>query len=135
MDSLTTTSPATSPAECAQLNNPLLPPKNIIIHLVDVFFDAVQPQFRLLHRPSFVGRLGSGLLLSDKHSVLLLNAMFALSARYSNDPRVELFDLSLLHGSGYNETLDQRTAGRGNGGNEEKDLPVEPVSCFKRRLQ
>jgi hypothetical protein len=107
MDSLTTTSPATSPAECAQLNNPLLPPKNIIIHLVDVFFDAVQPQFRLLHRPSFVGRLGSGLLLSDKHSVLLLNAMFALSARYSNDPRVELFDLSLLHGSGYNETLDQ----------------------------
>lgn len=77
----------------------MLPPYGIIVHLVEVFFESVQPQFHLLHRPCFLQRLHSRALMAEKHSALLLNAMFALASRYTDDPRVHAFDLSLLDDS------------------------------------
>jgi hypothetical protein len=81
---------STSPVE------PMLPQYSIIVHLVEVFFETVQPQFHLLHRPCFLERLHNGSLIAEEHSSLLLNAMFALASRYTDDPRVHAFDLSLL---------------------------------------
>ena len=74
----------------------LLPPRDVINILVDVFFVAVQPQFRLLHRPSLNQQIQDPSYLLNGDSILLLNAIFALSARYSDDIRVELFDMSLI---------------------------------------
>jgi hypothetical protein len=75
------------------LSGLLLPPRELIEHLVDVFFVAVQPQFRLLHRPSLTQELQDPSYLLRGGTTLLLNAVFALSARYSDDMHVELFDI------------------------------------------
>jgi hypothetical protein len=93
-----------SPAQSSR-SNLLLPPREVINHLVDVFFVAVQPQFRLLHRPSLTQQLQDPAYLSGDGSILLLNAIFALSARYSDDVQVELFDMSLLQASDRNASL------------------------------
>ncbi|RDL40547.1 uncharacterized protein BP5553_00526 [Venustampulla echinocandica] len=76
--------------------SPSLPSREIINHLVDVFFDVVHPQFRLLHRPTLTEQLHDPSYLATKEAAFLLNAIFALTARYLGDIRVELFDLSLL---------------------------------------
>jgi hypothetical protein len=88
-----------TPLQYPAQNSPsglLLPPTELIEHLVDVFFVAVQPQFRLLHRPSLTQQLQDSSYLLRGGTTLLLNAVFALSARYSDDMRVELFDTSLI---------------------------------------
>ncbi|SPO06597.1 uncharacterized protein DNG_09287 [Cephalotrichum gorgonifer] len=74
---------------------PVLPPQNLINHLVDVYFDFLHPQIRLLHRPTFVPWVQSRAFVSDRDSTLLLSAIFALAARYSDQPEVDLFDRSL----------------------------------------
>ncbi|QYS93350.1 Fungal_trans domain-containing protein [Trichoderma simmonsii] len=73
-----------------------LPSKTLIIHLLDVFFDYVHPQIRLLHQPSFVSRVESGSYALDEQATLILSSMFALAARYSDQPEVDLFDRMLL---------------------------------------
>jgi hypothetical protein len=83
----------------------LLPPQEITVHLVEVYFESVQPQFRLLHRPSFLQRLHSGSLERERYSSLVLNAIFALATKYTDDPRVYLFDGSLMGGPPYGGSL------------------------------
>ncbi|KAK4080542.1 transcriptional regulator family: Fungal Specific TF [Trichoderma harzianum] len=73
-----------------------LPSKTLIIHLLDVFFDYVHPQIRLLHQPSFVSRVESGSYALDEQATLILSSMFALAARYSDHPEIDLFDRMLL---------------------------------------
>jgi hypothetical protein len=87
-----------SPAQPSR-SDLLLPPREVIDHLVEVFFVAVQPQFRLLHRPTLSQQLHDPAYLSSDGSILLLNAIFALSARYSDDVQVEIFDMSLVQAS------------------------------------
>ena len=79
----------------SSLIDPVLPPQELINHLVDIYFDFVHPQLRLLHRPSFLPWIRSGAFVSDRDSTLLLSAMFALATRYSDQPEVDLFDRSL----------------------------------------
>lgn len=74
--------------------SPPFPPLDIIVHLVEVYFESVQPEFPLLHRPSLLKSLYSGSLATERHSPLLLNAVFALAAKFTDDPRVHSFDLS-----------------------------------------
>ncbi|PNP49572.1 hypothetical protein THARTR1_09894 [Trichoderma harzianum] len=74
----------------------LLPPKALVVHLLDVFFDYVHPQIRLIHQPSFMARVETGSYESDGHARLMLLGMFSLAARYSDHPEVELFDRKLL---------------------------------------
>lgn len=85
----------TNPPPCL---DSILPPHEIIVHLVEVYFESVQPQFHLLHRPTFLYQLHCGSLMTEEYSCILLNAMFALASRYTDDPRVHAFDLSLNGG-------------------------------------
>ncbi|KAL6807494.1 fungal-specific transcription factor domain-containing protein [Trichoderma sp. SZMC 28013] len=73
-----------------------LPSKELILHLLNVFFDHVHPQIRLLHQPSFVSRVESGSYALDEQATLILSSMFSLAARYSDHPEVDLFDRMLL---------------------------------------
>ncbi|KAJ9217475.1 transcriptional regulator family: Fungal Specific TF [Paecilomyces variotii] len=77
----------------------MLPQYDVIVHLVQVYFESVQPQFHLLYRPSVLEQLYDGTLITLEHSPLLLNAMFALASKYTDDPRVHSFDASLLETS------------------------------------
>ncbi|RTE69510.1 hypothetical protein BHE90_016108 [Fusarium euwallaceae] len=83
-----------------------LPPQELINHLLDVYFDCIHPQLRLLHRPNFLVWVRSGAFLSDRDdTLLLLSAMFALATRYSDQPEVDLFDRSLFNKSENNDRL------------------------------
>jgi hypothetical protein len=62
----------------------ILPPKNIQLHLAEIYFDFVYGQsYPLLHKPSFMRRLAAG----NVAPVLVL-AVCAVSARFSNHPKV-----------------------------------------------
>ncbi|KAF3063123.1 hypothetical protein CFAM422_010249 [Trichoderma lentiforme] len=101
--------------------SPLFPPLDIIFHLIEVYFESIQPEFPLLHRPSLLRSLYSGSLLTEKHSPLLLNALFALAARFTDDPRVHSFDVSLAQclsgaespGTAHTRQTSRRERGRG----------------------
>ncbi|KAJ4854368.1 fungal specific transcription factor domain-containing protein [Trichoderma breve] len=101
--------------------SPLFPPLDIIVHLVEVYFESIQPEFPLLHRPSLLEGLYSGSLLTERHSPLLLNALFALAAKFTDDPRVHSFDLSLAQclssaespGTAHTQKTSRRERGRG----------------------
>jgi hypothetical protein len=86
-----------SEAQQSLLDQPgsLIPPADITMHLVDVFFSVVHPQFRLLHRPSLERQLCEPSFMSERGFLGLLSAIFALSARYSDNVEVILFDQSL----------------------------------------
>lgn len=61
-----------------------LPPKDLQQHLAEVFFDYVYGQsYHLLHKPSFMRRLAQ-----DQVPPVLMLAVCAMSARYSNHPQV-----------------------------------------------
>jgi hypothetical protein len=63
---------------------------------VEIFFDFVHPQVRVLHRPSFLSWIENGNFASDSHSILLILAICGLAGRFSGRPEVDLFDLMLL---------------------------------------
>lgn len=93
-------------------------PLDITAHLVEVYFESVQPGFPLLHRPSILERLYSGSLATEKHSSLFLNALFALATKFTDDPRAHSFDLSLAQGSSgvgtaHTRKTNPRERGRG----------------------
>lgn len=116
------------------VQSPLSPPLDIIVHLVEVYFESIQPEFPLLHRPSLLGSLYSGSLLTERHSPLLPNALFALAAKFTDDPRVHSFDLSLAQCSSGAESpgtahTRQTNVVRGEGG-----LYGEPASFSKTQL-
>ncbi|KAH8802949.1 fungal-specific transcription factor domain-containing protein [Xylogone sp. PMI_703] len=81
------------------LVDPPVPSHDIIIHLIEVYFASVHPQLRLLHRPNVLRWLYSGSCFTEEYSSLLLNAMFALATRYTDDPRVHSFDQYLAEKS------------------------------------
>jgi hypothetical protein len=61
-----------------------LPPKDLQQHLAEVFFDYVYGQsYHLLHKPSFMRKLAQ-----DQVPPVLMLAVCAMSARYSNHPHV-----------------------------------------------
>ncbi|KAL5085110.1 hypothetical protein Trisim1_010898 [Trichoderma cf. simile WF8] len=103
------------------VQSPLFPPLDIIVHLIEVYFESIQPEFPLLHRPSLLKSLYSGSLLIERHSPLLLNALFALAAKFTDDPRVHSFDLSLARclsdaespGTAHTQKSSRRERGRG----------------------
>ncbi|KXN72821.1 hypothetical protein CONCODRAFT_77620 [Conidiobolus coronatus NRRL 28638] len=61
-------------------NDPInsLPPQEEIDQLIDLYFSHVHPSIRFVHRPSFLSRLHS-----KKQCLLLLNSIFAVSARFA----------------------------------------------------
>ncbi|KAJ4865101.1 fungal specific transcription factor domain-containing protein [Trichoderma breve] len=88
--------PSQPPWSNSPIKDSPLPSKALIVHLLDVYFDYVHPQIRLLHQPSFVSRVESGSYALDEQATLILSSIFALAARYSDHPEVDLFDRMLL---------------------------------------
>ena len=75
----------------------ILPLHDITVHLVEVFFEIIQPHFAILHRPTFLQRLSAGSLVAEEHAPALLLAMCALTTRYTDDPRVLALDAEMLN--------------------------------------
>ncbi|KAF7376566.1 Zn(2)-C6 fungal-type domain-containing protein [Mycena sanguinolenta] len=64
------------------------PPKDLLEHLVSIYFDRINILMGCLHRPTFERSLTSNLhLLSSSFGAVVL-AVCALASRYSDDPRV-----------------------------------------------
>lgn len=97
------------PTDKASILTSLVPPKHLLSHLVEIFFDLVHPQMRVLHRPSFLLWIESG-NFSDPDSTLLILTISTLATRFSDRPEVDLFDRMLLNGSSstQNEQIDSR---------------------------
>jgi hypothetical protein len=90
---------AEQPSDKASILASLVPPQHLLSHLVEIFFDLVHPQMRVLHRPSFLLWIESGNFISGPDSILLILTISALAARFSDQPEVDLFDRMLLSGS------------------------------------
>ncbi|KAH9204442.1 fungal-specific transcription factor domain-containing protein [Leptodontidium sp. 2 PMI_412] len=75
----------------------ILPPHEVKVHLVEVYFEAVQPHFPMLHRPTFLKRLYSGSLLAERYGLVLVYTICALATRYTDDSRAYAFDQTLLY--------------------------------------
>jgi hypothetical protein len=90
---------AEPPSDKTSILTSLVPPKHLLSHLIEIFFDLVHPQMRVLHRPSFLLWIESGNFKSDPDSILLILTISALAARFSDRPEVDLFDRMLLNGS------------------------------------
>ncbi|KAJ6186924.1 hypothetical protein N7519_001832 [Penicillium mononematosum] len=101
---------AEPPSDKASILTSLVPSKHLLSHLIEIFFDLVHPQMRVLHKPSFLLWIESGNSKSDPDSILLILTISALAARFSDKPKVDLFDRMLLHRSSstQNNQIDSR---------------------------
>ncbi|KAB8074398.1 fungal-specific transcription factor domain-containing protein [Aspergillus leporis] len=77
---------AEPPSDNASTLTSLVPPQRLLSHLVEIFFDFVHPQVRVLHRPSFLSWIENGNFASDSHSILLILAICGLAGRFSGRP-------------------------------------------------
>jgi hypothetical protein len=90
---------------------------SLVLHLVDLFFDKIQPWLPLLHKPSFqqslTDRLDRGpdpLKNFNNEEKLLMYSLFALSSRFSSSPilsHVDPLDRSTIFLSKAKEFYDQ----------------------------
>ncbi|KAK4049503.1 protein phosphatase regulatory subunit Sds22 [Microbotryomycetes sp. JL221] len=65
-----------------------LPPADLVLSLVNLFFDTINKSWPVLHRPSFERLLLAGTAATDATFRSLLFVMLAISARMSTDPRL-----------------------------------------------
>lgn len=66
------------------------PTDDLLWKLVDLYFTHVNAQIPLLHRPSFVRAIRTGLHQRDRAYGATVLVVCALASRYSDDPRVFL---------------------------------------------
>ncbi|KZV67461.1 hypothetical protein PENSPDRAFT_688084 [Peniophora sp. CONT] len=66
------------------------PPQDLLVVLVDLYFDNLNPYMTVLHRPTFMRYLSLGLYNVDISFGFLLLNVCANGARFSEDPRVML---------------------------------------------
>lgn len=66
----------------------LFPPADLLASLIALFFRTTNPYFRLIHEPTFLRQINSGLHYSSHSFGSVVLAACALGARYSDDPRV-----------------------------------------------
>ncbi|KAL4073873.1 fungal-specific transcription factor domain-containing protein [Scleroderma citrinum] len=64
------------------------PPPDLADELIILFFDHINPQFPLFHRPTFERQWKSGLQTKDLSFGCLCLALFAVASRWCDDPRV-----------------------------------------------
>ncbi|KAJ7251124.1 fungal-specific transcription factor domain-containing protein [Mycena haematopus] len=64
------------------------PEQDLIVSLVQLYWECVHPTMPLLHRPTFERSVAEGLHLEDYRFGATLLAVLALGSRYSDDPRV-----------------------------------------------
>lgn len=66
------------------------PPLDLLETLVDLYFDLSNPYMPVLHRPTFMRQVATGLHKVDVSFGNLVLTMCAIGARYSDDLRVIL---------------------------------------------
>lgn len=64
------------------------PPCDLSVALVNIFFEHLNTQFPLLHQPTFFRQWGEELYKRNLWFACLCMSIFALSSRWSDDPRV-----------------------------------------------
>ncbi|KAK0461277.1 fungal-specific transcription factor domain-containing protein [Desarmillaria tabescens] len=76
--------------ETAELETPhyVFPDDDLILSLVDIYFNTINIIFPMLHRPTFDKNVAEGLHLRDHNFGAALLLVLAIASRYSNDPRV-----------------------------------------------
>ncbi|KAJ6591569.1 fungal-specific transcription factor domain-containing protein, partial [Mycena vulgaris] len=77
------------------------PPPDLAASLVDLYFTHVNLLLPLLHRPTFVRDLASGLHLANDGFAATLLLVCAIGSRFSSDPRVLLDGTDNLHSCGW----------------------------------
>lgn len=65
-----------------------LPPPDLVISLVNLYFERFSPLNPVLHRPSFERALAAGLHETNQSFKSLVFAVLAVASRFSNDQRV-----------------------------------------------
>ncbi|KAJ7671998.1 fungal-specific transcription factor domain-containing protein [Mycena rosella] len=68
----------------------VFPDEDLLISLVDVYFEQVNPIIGILHSPTFRRSIAEGLHSRDKAFGAVVLAVCSLASRYSDDPRVLL---------------------------------------------
>ncbi|KAJ7043941.1 fungal-specific transcription factor domain-containing protein [Mycena alexandri] len=68
--------------------NYVYPPSDLMVSLLQLYFNFVHPTFPVLHRPSFGRAYGEGLHFTNMKFGGLLLAVLAVASKYSDDPRV-----------------------------------------------
>ncbi|KAF8198145.1 fungal-specific transcription factor domain-containing protein [Mycena galopus ATCC 62051] len=79
----------------------IFPPPDLLRSLVDLFFARVNVLLVILHRPTFEKSLASGLHLVDHQFGCVVLGVCAVSAKYSDDPRVILEKTNTRLSSGW----------------------------------
>ncbi|KAK0204277.1 fungal-specific transcription factor domain-containing protein [Desarmillaria ectypa] len=64
------------------------PDNDLILSLVAIYFETINPLFPILHRPTFENHVHEGLQLRDFNFGATLLLVLAVASRYSDDPRV-----------------------------------------------
>jgi hypothetical protein len=77
------------------------PPPDLAASLVELYFTHVNLLLPLLHRPTFVRDLATGLHLRNDGFAATLLLVCAIGARFSSDPRVLLDGTDNLHSCGW----------------------------------
>ncbi|PBK98741.1 hypothetical protein ARMGADRAFT_960391 [Armillaria gallica] len=66
----------------------VFPDNDLIMNLVSIYFETINPILPILHRPSFTKDVANGLHLRDENFGGTLLLVLAVASRYSDDPRV-----------------------------------------------
>lgn len=79
----------------------IFPDQDLIVSLVDAYFQHVNPFLPLLHRPSFETSVAKRLHFVDHSFGSTLLLVCALGSRHSEDPRVFIADAKTPHSAGW----------------------------------
>jgi len=83
------------------LSSQHFPDYDLLMDLIQLFFDNVNIHFPLLHRPTFEKSIGDNLHLTNHLFGASVLALCAVASRYSNDGRAVLEGTDSLHSSGW----------------------------------
>lgn len=86
-----------------------LPPPDIVDSLIQTYFEHIHPYTPMIHHPTFIQQMESP---NGAPSILLLNTIFAVSARWSNHPSIQQPPSSSPPGSPVNSTGSPSDAGQ-----------------------
>ncbi|KAK0482261.1 fungal-specific transcription factor domain-containing protein [Armillaria novae-zelandiae] len=72
----------------AEKSRYVFPDNDLIMNLVAIYFETINPILPVLHRPTFTEDVANGLHLRDESFGATLLIVLAVASRYSDDPRV-----------------------------------------------
>ncbi|KAJ7447185.1 fungal-specific transcription factor domain-containing protein [Mycena latifolia] len=93
----------TQPWEKLVIETPqqVFPENDLLINLVNIYFEQINPIVSILHSPSFRQSIVEGLHFRDQHFGAVVLAVCSLASRSSDDPRVFLDEGNSEHSCGW----------------------------------